>query len=142
VRCLEATRTRALGIVRVSYKRIASILGKGLDGRPLHGVEHIDADKAPILGFIGGDHAQFLRAHDVEWARQVVDGVLSLWATERDTIRTHPAGSSDPAEADRLFDKQHQRRSALRAEDVRCRDAGSGADTGRANLRLHARTTV
>jgi len=44
----------------------------------------------------------------MRWAWQVVDPVFELWATERDYIQTYPAGSWDPREAARLFDRDDQ----------------------------------
>jgi glucose-6-phosphate 1-dehydrogenase len=70
--------------------------------------EHIDAYEALILDVIEGDHTHFLRADEVDWAWQVVDPALKLWATERDFIPTYPAGSWGPAEATRLFDRDDQ----------------------------------
>ena len=70
--------------------------------------DHIDAYEALILDIIEGDHTHFLRADEVNWAWQVVDPVLKLWATERDYIHTYTAGSWGPAEANRLFDREDQ----------------------------------
>jgi glucose-6-phosphate 1-dehydrogenase len=70
--------------------------------------EHIDAYEALILDVIEGDHTHFLRSDEVEWAWQVVDPALKLWATERDFIHTYPAGSWGPPEANRLFDREDQ----------------------------------
>jgi glucose-6-phosphate 1-dehydrogenase len=70
--------------------------------------EHNEAYEALILDVIEGDHTHFLRADEVNWAWQVVDPVLKLWATERDYIHTYPAGSWGPVEANRLFDREDQ----------------------------------
>ncbi len=79
--------------------------------------EHIDAYEALILDIIEGDHTHFLRADEVNWAWQVVDPVLKLWATERDYIHSYPAGSWGPVEANRLFDRDDQDwRNGLDAE--------------------------
>jgi len=72
------------------------------------GASHIDAYEALILDVIEGDHSLFLRYDEVNWAWQVVDPVLKLWATERDFIHTYPAGSWGPHEATRLFDRDDQ----------------------------------
>jgi glucose-6-phosphate 1-dehydrogenase len=71
--------------------------------------EHNEAYEALLLDAIEGDHTHFLRSDEVNWAWQIVDPVLSLWATERDFIHTYPAGSWGPAEADRLFDRSDQK---------------------------------
>ncbi|MCG6895702.1 MAG: glucose-6-phosphate dehydrogenase [Thiocapsa sp.] len=70
--------------------------------------EHIDAYEALILDVIEGDHTHFLRYDEVDWAWQVVDPVIKLWATERDYIHSYPAGSWGPPEANRLFDREDQ----------------------------------
>ncbi|MBV5308099.1 glucose-6-phosphate dehydrogenase [Chromatium okenii] len=70
--------------------------------------EHIDAYAALLLDVIAGDHSHFLRTDEVNWAWQVIDPVLKLWATERDFIPTYPAGSWGPTEANRLFDRDDQ----------------------------------
>ncbi|MBU0501143.1 MAG: glucose-6-phosphate dehydrogenase [Gammaproteobacteria bacterium] len=68
----------------------------------------IDAYEALLLDVLEGDHSLFLRYDEVEWAWRLVDPVLQVWATERDFIRTYPAGSWGPSEADRLFDRDDQ----------------------------------
>jgi glucose-6-phosphate 1-dehydrogenase len=70
--------------------------------------EHNEAYEALILDVIEGDHTHFLRSDEVNWAWQVVDPVLKLWATERDYVHTYPAGSWGPVEANRLFDREDQ----------------------------------
>ncbi len=72
------------------------------------GGSRIDAYEALILDVVAGDHSLFLRYDEVNWAWQVVDPVLKLWATERDFIQTYPAGSWGPGEATRLFDRDDQ----------------------------------
>ncbi len=72
------------------------------------GRSQIDAYEALILDVIEGDHSLFLRSDEVNWAWEVVDPVLKLWATERDFIHTYPAGSWGPREAARLFDRDDQ----------------------------------
>lgn len=68
----------------------------------------LDAYEALLLDVIEGDHSQFLRSDEVNWAWRVVDPVLKVWAVERDFIHTYPAGSWGPAEANRLFEKESQ----------------------------------
>ncbi|MBK1695329.1 glucose-6-phosphate dehydrogenase [Chromatium weissei] len=70
--------------------------------------EHIDAYAALLLDVIAGDHSHFLRTDEVNWAWQVIDPILKLWATERDFIPTYAAGSWGPTEANRLFDRDDQ----------------------------------
>ncbi len=72
------------------------------------GASHIDAYEALILDVVEGDHSLFLRYDEVNWAWQVVDPVLKLWATERDYIHTYAAGTWGPHEANRLFDRDDQ----------------------------------
>jgi glucose-6-phosphate 1-dehydrogenase len=68
----------------------------------------IDAYEALLLDVLEGDHSLFLRYDEVEWAWRVVDPILRVWAVERDYIRTYPAGSWGPSEAERLFDSEDQ----------------------------------
>ncbi|HUL10941.1 MAG TPA: glucose-6-phosphate dehydrogenase [Methylococcaceae bacterium] len=68
----------------------------------------LDAYEALLLDVIEGDHSQFLRSDEVNWAWRVVDPVLKVWAMERDFIHTYPAGSWGPVEANRLFEKEDQ----------------------------------
>jgi len=70
--------------------------------------EHNEAYEGLILDVIAGDHTHFLRSDEINWAWQVVDPVLKLWATERDFIPTYPAGTWGPGEANRLFDREDQ----------------------------------
>jgi len=72
------------------------------------GSSQIDAYEGLILDIIAGDHSLFLRSDEVNWAWQVVDPVLKLWATERDYIQAYAAGSWGPREATRLFDRDDQ----------------------------------
>ncbi len=70
--------------------------------------EHNEAYEGLILDVIAGDHTHFLRSDEINWAWQVVDPELKLWATERDFISTYPAGTWGPGEANRLFDREDQ----------------------------------
>lgn len=69
---------------------------------------HLDAYEALLLDVIEGDHSQFLRSDEVNWAWRVVDPILKVWAVERDFIPTYPAGSWGPQESNRLFEKESQ----------------------------------
>ena len=69
---------------------------------------HLDAYEALLLDVIEGDHSQYLRSDEVNWAWRVVDPILKVWAVERDFIPTYPAGSWGPQEANRLFEKESQ----------------------------------
>jgi glucose-6-phosphate 1-dehydrogenase len=68
----------------------------------------LDAYEALLLDVIAGDRSQFLRSDEVQWAWRVVDPIIQDWATERDYIHTHPAGSWGPKEAERLFERDDQ----------------------------------
>ncbi len=71
-----------------------------------------------LLDVITGDRSLFLRYDEVEYAWQVVDPVLRVWAMERDYISTYPAGSWGPRESRRLFEREDQRwRHSLNIED-------------------------
>jgi len=77
----------------------------------------LDAYEALLLDVVEGDHSQFLRSDEVNWAWRVVDPVLKEWAVERDYIPTYPAGSWGPDEANRLFEKESQSwRNSLASE--------------------------
>ena len=67
-----------------------------------------DAYEDLLLDVIEGDRTLFLRYDEVDWAWQVVDPVLRVWATERDFIHTYPAGTWGPMETQRLFDRENQ----------------------------------
>ena len=68
----------------------------------------LDAYEALLLDVIEGDRSLFLRFDEVEWAWRVVDPILKHWAVEREYLRTYPAGSWGPVEANRLFDSDDQ----------------------------------
>jgi len=68
----------------------------------------LDAYEALLLDVIEGDHSQYLRSDEVNWAWRVVDPVLKVWAVERDYIPTYAAGSWGPGEANRLFETENQ----------------------------------
>lgn len=70
--------------------------------------EHNEAYEALLLDVIAGEKAHFLRTDEINWAWQVVDPVIKLWATERDFLPTYPAATWGPAEANRLFDRDDQ----------------------------------
>jgi len=71
-----------------------------------------------LLDVITGDRSLFLRYDEVEYAWQVVDPVLRVWAMERDYISTYPAGSWGPRESRRLFEREDQRwRHSLNIEE-------------------------
>ncbi len=67
-----------------------------------------DAYEDLLLDVIEGDRTLFLRYDEVEWAWQVVDPILQVWAMERDFIHTYPAGTWGPQETRRLFEKEDQ----------------------------------
>jgi len=70
--------------------------------------EQYDAYEDLLLDVIRGDQSQFLRFDEVEYAWQVVDPILRVWATERDFIHTYPAGTWGPQETRRMFEKEDQ----------------------------------
>lgn len=61
-----------------------------------------------LLDVIEGDHSLFLRYDEVQYAWQVVDPILRVWATERDYIPSYQAGSWGPVEGRRLFEQAGQ----------------------------------
>ena len=67
-----------------------------------------DAYEGLLLDVIEGDHSLFLRYDEVEWAWQVVDPILRVWAMERDFIHTYPAGTWGPRATQRLFESEDQ----------------------------------
>ena len=68
----------------------------------------LDAYETLLLDVIEGDHSQFLRSDEVQWAWKVVDPIIKEWAMERDYIHTYSAGSWGPEEANRLFEREDQ----------------------------------
>ena len=68
----------------------------------------LDAYETLLLDVMSGDHSHFLRYDEVNWAWEVVDPILKVWATEREYIHTYPAGSWGPRGADRLFESEDQ----------------------------------
>jgi len=61
-----------------------------------------------LIEVMEGDHTLFLRYDEIEWAWQVVDPIVKVWAMERDFINTYPAGSWGPRGTYRLFDREDQ----------------------------------
>ncbi|CAI8953832.1 Glucose-6-phosphate 1-dehydrogenase [Methylocaldum szegediense] len=79
----------------------------------------LDAYESLLLDVIAGDHAQFLRSDEVEWAWRVVDPIIRTWSVEREFIHTYPAGSWGPEEADRIFEREDQQwRHSFSASDA------------------------
>lgn len=72
------------------------------------GEKPTDAYEDLLLDVIEGDRSLFLRFDEVEYAWRIVDPVLQAWASERDAIPTYPAGSLEPPESRRLFEKETQ----------------------------------
>jgi glucose-6-phosphate 1-dehydrogenase len=71
-----------------------------------------------LLDIIEGDRSLFLRYDEVEYAWQVVDPILRVWAIERDYIPSYPAGSWGPEESRRLFERDDQNwRDSLMVND-------------------------
>ena len=103
--CIRAEvqiREAGIGMSTRTTQLDASTCGAGPSGHQL------DAYEALLLDVIEGDHSQFLRSDEVNWAWRVVDPILKVWAVERDYIPTYPAGTWGPEEADRLFEKESQ----------------------------------
>jgi glucose-6-phosphate 1-dehydrogenase len=65
-----------------------------------------DAYEDLLLDVIKGDRSLFLRYDEVEYAWQIVEPILNVWATERDYITTYPAGSWGAEESRRIFEKE------------------------------------
>lgn len=79
--------------------------------------EKADAYEGLILDVLEGDRSLFLRIDEVERAWAIVDPVLNNWSTERDYISSYPAGSWEPGEVSRIFDKpEHHWRHVLEPE--------------------------
>jgi len=72
------------------------------------GDDNYDAYEGLLLDVMQGDHSLFLRIDEVEWAWQVIDPVLKVWAMERDFISGYPAGTWGPRGTYRLFDRDDQ----------------------------------
>ncbi|MFM8332233.1 MAG: glucose-6-phosphate dehydrogenase [Candidatus Methylumidiphilus sp.] len=112
--CIRAelqVREAGLGMSTRTIQLDASTCHVGSNGH------HLDAYEALLLDAIEGDHAQYLRSDEVQWAWRVVDPVLAVWAVERDYIHTYPAGSWGPEESNRLFEKDSQSwRNSLASE--------------------------
>lgn len=68
----------------------------------------IDAYEELLLDVIKGDRSLFLRFDEVKAAWDVVDPVLSEWASQTDYIDTYPSGSWGPEGAQKLFDDNEQ----------------------------------
>lgn len=77
----------------------------------------LDAYEALLLDVVEGDHSLFLRYDEVAWAWRVVDPILNSWMNERDYIRTYPAGTWGPKEANRLFVREDQTWRNTMADD-------------------------
>ncbi len=63
-----------------------------------------DAYAELLLDVMKDDRSLFLRYDEVEYAWQIVDPVLRVWATERDFIPTYQAGTWGPKGSRRIFD--------------------------------------
>ncbi len=70
------------------------------------GHEKMDAYEDLLLDLFQGDRSLYLRYDEVEAAWRVVDPILKVWSTERDYIRTYPAGSWGPEESRLIFDRE------------------------------------
>ncbi|HFD87062.1 MAG TPA: glucose-6-phosphate dehydrogenase, partial [Gammaproteobacteria bacterium] len=68
--------------------------------------EKMDAYEDLLLDLFQGDRSLYLRYDEVEAAWRVVDPILQVWSTERDYIRTYPAGTWGPEESRLIFDKE------------------------------------
>lgn len=68
----------------------------------------IDAYEELLLDIIKGDRSLFLRFDEVKAAWDVVDPVLTEWASQTDYIDTYPSGSWGPENSKKLFDDSEQ----------------------------------
>ncbi len=68
----------------------------------------IDAYEELLLDVIKGDRSLFLRFDEVKAAWDVVDPVLSSWASQNDYIDTYAAGSWGPEGSNKLFEHSDQ----------------------------------
>lgn len=68
----------------------------------------IDAYEELLLDVIKGDRSLFLRFDEVKAAWDVVDPILSAWASQTDYIDTYCSGSWGPEGSQKLFDHGEQ----------------------------------
>jgi glucose-6-phosphate 1-dehydrogenase len=69
----------------------------------------LDAYAALLLDVIEGDRSLFVRFDEVETAWEVIEPVLERWRHGEAPLYTYAPGSRGPVEADRLFERPHQR---------------------------------
>lgn len=67
----------------------------------------MEAYQTLLLDVIEGDRSLFLRFDEVEWAWRVIDPLLRRSAEQRE-VKTYPAGSWGPAEANRVLERPDQ----------------------------------
>ena len=70
--------------------------------------EKNDAYEELLLDVIKGDRSLFLRFDEVKAAWEVVDPVLSAWASQTDYIDTYPSGTWGPEGSKKLFERSDQ----------------------------------
>ncbi|MBX5469827.1 MAG: glucose-6-phosphate dehydrogenase [Thermoleophilaceae bacterium] len=96
----------------VSLSLVAKIPGARMRVRPvsmdfLYGTSFLsqspEAYERLILDTMRGDATLFARADEVEAAWSLVDPILEAWSRTAGPLPTYEAGSSGPAEADRLL---------------------------------------
>ncbi|WP_029408536.1 glucose-6-phosphate dehydrogenase [Thiomicrorhabdus sp. Milos-T2] len=68
----------------------------------------IDAYEELLLDVIKGDRSLFLRFDEVKAAWNVVDPILTEWASQTDYIDTYPSGSWGPEGSQKLFEHPEQ----------------------------------
>jgi glucose-6-phosphate 1-dehydrogenase len=70
-----------------------------------------DAHEGLILDAMRGDATLFTRTDEVEARWRIIDPILRAWESSPDPPPSYPAGSRDPAEADRILLPGHRWRA-------------------------------
>jgi len=72
------------------------------------GEAKLDAYETLLLDVIEGDRGLFISFDEVDMSWQIVEPILRRWSGTGDGLCRYTAGGWGPAEADELFEEQHQ----------------------------------
>lgn len=99
VKLLLVTKDPGPGGMRLRYVPLNLSFAEHFEAR------YPDAYERLLMAVVRGDLALFMRRDEVESAWHWVDGILEAWAETDVPVHSYLAGSSGPAQADMMLDR-------------------------------------
>lgn len=74
----------------------------------IEGDESIDAYETLMLDLMNGNQSRFLHINEVKAQWKLIDQIIDYWSEKKSPMVQYTAGSSDPTESKRIFERDDQ----------------------------------